>query len=231
MINCIIVDDEPHCLQALEELIESFPKKLNLLARFTSAEDALKFISKNKVDLVFSDIIMNDMTGIEFAGRINGMAKIIFTTAHNDFAQESYDNEAIDYLVKPISMDRFKKAISRLSPLKQSKGIFFIKDGAKKISIDIKQLIYLEGADNYVKLFCNNRTSYILSATPLNDWEQQLKPFKFYRIHNRHIVSLPFIQSFDYSHVELATGSKNMKLPISDSYRDKFFNAVPMLGR
>jgi two-component system, LytTR family, response regulator len=111
MIKCIIVDDEPHCIESLSILIDYFPQKLSLEATFQDAEKALEYLVDNSVDLIFSDIKMNGISGLEFAEKVNEAAKIIFTTAHNHFGADSYNYNALDFLQKPIDFERFKKAI------------------------------------------------------------------------------------------------------------------------
>jgi two-component system, LytTR family, response regulator len=230
MINCIIVDDEAHCIASLSQLIKQNSRKLLLLATFTEAETALKYLENNTVDLIFTDIQMIDMSGLAFAEKVAGKAKIIFTTAYKDFAAESYELDALDFLQKPIGSERFKKAIKKM-PTASAKatGAFFIKDFHKKIKIDVKEVTFIEGDNGYVKIYQQNKKESILTLGSLNEMEKQLKPYDFYRIHNSHIIHMPYIMSFDANNVELNLGNETKSLPISDGYRSQFLRAMPVL--
>lgn len=232
MIKCIIVDDEPHCIASLSTLIENFPQKLLLVETFREPEKALEYLDQNPVDLIFSDIKMNNMSGLEFAEKVNGATKIIFTTAHKDFGADSYDYNALDFLQKPIDFERFKKAIDKIPQMVvNSNGTFFVRDGFKKIGVNVNEVTYIDAADGYIKIHTKTRKDAILTLNSLNEFEKQLKPFDFYRIHNSHMVHLPYISSYDVNYVEVSDGSELKMLPISNGYRSQFLKAMPMLGR
>ncbi len=231
MIKCIIVDDEPHCIESLRHLIEQFPLKLFLIETFQDAETALEYLENNSVDLIFSDIQMNKMTGLEFAQKVNGGSKIIFTTAHKNYAADSYNFNALDFLQKPIDFDRFKKAIDRIPMVSfNTDGTFFVKDGFKKVSVHMKEVIFIEATGGYTKIHINNKKE-VLTLCTLNDLEKQLKPFHFYRIHNSHMVHLPFIASYDVHYVDINLGQEIKPLAISNGYRSEFLRAMPTLGK
>ncbi|MES2797402.1 MAG: LytTR family DNA-binding domain-containing protein [Bacteroidota bacterium] len=232
MIKCIIVDDELPSIVILSTLIEKFPQKLSLIQTFQEAEKALDYLQINPIDLIFSDIKMNKMSGLEFAGKVNGTAKIIFTTAHKDFGADSYDYNALDFLQKPIDFERFKKAIDKIpEKIIHTDGTFFVKDGFKKVNVNVNEVTFIEASDGYLKIHNKNKKETILTLNSLNELEKQLKPYNFHRIHNSHMVHLPFITSYDANYVEIDLGNEIKMLPISNSYRNQFLSAMPMLGK
>lgn len=230
MIKCIIVDDEAHCIESLSHLINQFPKKLLLLETFTEAETALTYLEQNPVDLIFTDIQLLDMSGLEFVERLSDKVKVIFTTAHKDFAADCFELDALDFLQKPIVSERFKRAINKLPTVSiGTTGMFFIKDNHKKIRIDVNEVTCIEGDNGYVKIYQKNKKESILTLNSLNEMEKQLRQFDFYRIHNSHIVHMPYILSFDANTVEVNLGNEIKSLPISDRYRSQFMRAMPVL--
>lgn len=232
MIKCIIVDDEHHCIESLSILIQHFPQKLSLLANFKDAKSALEYVENNPVDLVFSDIEMKGMDGLEFATKLNGLTKIIFTTAHKEFGADSYNYNALDYLQKPIDIERFKKAIDKIPTVAfNTDGTFFVKDGYKKININMKEVSFIEANGGYLKIHNAKTKETTLTLCSLNEFEKQLKPYNFYRIHNSYMVHLPFIASYDANYVEINLGTEIKKLSISNRFRHEFFKAMPTLGR
>lgn len=232
MLKCIILDDELPCIECLKILIEKFPLKLLLLESFQEAEKALEYLESNPVDLIFSDIQLKNMSGLEFAKKLNDSVKIIFTSAHKEYGADSYNYNALDYLQKPIDYERFKKAIDKIPMITfNTDGTFFVKDGFKRMKINIHDIIYIEASAGYLKIFNKNKKEGVLTLNSMNDFEKQLKPYNFHRIHNSHIVHLPYISSFDANYVEMDLGNEIKTLTISNSYRNQFLKAMPVLGR
>lgn len=232
MIKCIAVDDEHFCIENLKYLIAQFPLKLELLETFKDAEKALQYLENNPVDLIFSDIQMNGMSGFEFAKRVSDATKVIFTTAHKDYGADSYEYNAIDFLQKPIDLDRFKKAIDKISTTTiNSDGTFFVKDGYKKIHLNVNDVAYIQLTTGYCHFYKPNKKEAVFSIIPLNELEKQLKPFNFYRIHNSHMVHMQYIASYDVNYVDINLGHEIKHLPISSSYRAEFLKAMPLLGK
>jgi two-component system, LytTR family, response regulator len=232
MLKCIILDDELPCIECLKILIEKFPLKLLLLETFQEAEKALGYLENNQVDLIFSDIQLNKMSGLEFAEKVNNSVKIIFTTAHPEYGADSYNFNALDYLQKPIDYERFKKAIDKIPLITfKSDGTFFVKDGYRKTKVNVHEIIFIEAAEGYLKIYNKNKKEGILTLNSMNEFEKQLKPYNFYRIHNSHMVHLPYIISYDANYVEMDLGNDVKTLTISNGYRNQFLKAMPILGK
>jgi len=160
VFECIIVDDEPAAIRLLEKFIAKV-SFLKLINKFTKPLDALSFIQDNNVDLLFLDIQMPEITGIQLSKIVNNNIRIIFTTAYPKFALESYDVAAIDYLLKPIEFGRFYKAVSKLLPIEDSKEttlsaenyIFLKTDGKNKfVKVFLEDILFIEGLKNYVSV-------------------------------------------------------------------------------
>jgi len=231
IINCIIVDDEPLALDLLKSYIDRTPF-LNLITKCSSAVEALTVIEKETVDLIFLDIQMPNLSGIDFSKMIvNTKPKIIFTTAFAEFALESYKVNAIDYLLKPINYTEFflaaNKAKSRIlpqvinnlvEPQKANEDYIFIKSDYKLIKIEFNDLIYVEGLKDYLKFYTINSEEPILSLKSLKSLELELPSNQFMRIHRSFIVNLKKVNKVERNRI--IYGKKY--LPISEKYKEQF---------
>jgi two-component system LytT family response regulator len=224
-ISCIIIDDEPNALSLLEGYILKTPS-LNLKGKFFDALDALEFLRKDNVDLIFTDINMPELTGLELAEILPGNQKLIFTTAHAEFALTSFSYHVIDYLLKPITFKRFLISINKAGKMgftdlnvvesaAEFQAVMFAKSGKQVVKIDFKDIIFIKGEKEYVSLhFKNDR---LLIYKRMKDMEAIL-PVHFKRIHTSYIVNLHFIHKIEMNHVLIGEES----LPISESYRGSF---------
>ncbi|REH00512.1 LytR/AlgR family response regulator transcription factor [Flavobacterium aquicola] len=230
-MNSIIVDDEPLAREAIEMLIEK-TSSLVLLGSFNSALTASKFMLDNSVDLVFLDIQMPGINGIEFAKTIPQTTFVIFTTAFSEFALESYEVDAVDYLIKPIKLERFQKAVDKTEvylKLLQKENTrpnigqitddyFFIKADRKIIKIYFNDLLFIEGLKDYVVMHTENQK--VITAMNIKTIHEQLPKKMFVRVSKSFIINAKKIDSVDNNTVNIG---KN-EIPIGNIYRDFFFD-------
>lgn len=230
-MTCIIVDDEPLAREAIQMLV-SKNKDLQLIGSYSSANAAAGFLTQNGVDLIFLDIQMPGVNGLEFAKTIPQKTLVIFTTAFSEFALNSYEVEAIDYLIKPVHFDRFQKAVEKArSYLKLlmadhannniesiAEDYFFVKADRKTFKIIFKDILFIEGLKDYVVLHAGD--SKIITAMNIKTIHEQLPHKLFVRISKSYIINVRHITSFDNNSVYI---QKN-EIPIGDVYRSYFFD-------
>ncbi|MFY0592765.1 LytR/AlgR family response regulator transcription factor [Roseivirga sp.] len=199
-INCIVIDDEPLARTGIIDYIQKV-KFLNLVGEFKSALEAKRFLEDHPVDLMFLDINMPKMSGLEFLRSIDQPPKVIFTTAYREYATESYDLDGVDYLVKPIAFDRFLKAANKLYDLfdvqeeRTGDDHFFVRvDGVIK-RVLLENLCYIEGMKDYVKIIQANSPE-LITLVSLKQMEQRL-PEKFIRVHRSFIVAIDKVEEIE----------------------------------
>lgn len=226
-LSCIVVDDEPLAL----ELIVSYVKRtpfLNLVGQYNSGVDALSNIVSQKVDLVFLDIQMPDLTGIELSKVIMGQkTKVIFTTAYESYALDGYKVDALDYLVKPISYSEFLRAANKAyrwfmgdapveaRPVAES---FFVKSNYKLIQIQVSQIKYIESVKDYLKICTDAEEGEVLTLMSMATIEKHLPADTFIRVHRSFIVNINKIKTIERNRVVFG----NVYIPISETYREQF---------
>ena len=230
MIKCLLVDDEPLALDILEGYVKTTPF-LQLVARCNSAIEAIQKIEENEIDLIFSDIQMPNLTGMEFSKMlVNKKPKIIFTTAYEKFALESYKVNAIDYLVKPIDYSEFFSAANKAKAIihgdsantkstidaQYNDGYIFVKSEYKLIRIILKDLIYIEGLKDYVKFYTVNSEKPILSLMSMKSLEEQLTNKGFMRVHRSFIVNLKKVTTVERTRIVFGT----KYIPVSAKYKE-----------
>lgn len=218
--KCIIVDDEPAAHYVLVNYVQRNPQ-LALVQQFYNGVDAMAFLRENKVDLLFLDIDMPEITGLELLKIMPSPPKTILTTAYSEFALESYEYGVIDYLLKPIYFPRFLKAIERFfsletqeSPIvEKSINYITVKIDGYFIDIELSKLLYAQSFGNYVKLFTKHRT--YLASTTTNELQSSLPEHLFVRIHKSYIVALDKIDRIDKDFVVI----NDLRIPIGITYR------------
>jgi two-component system, LytTR family, response regulator len=235
MINCIIVDDEDHAIEVIQHYLKSVAA-IQITATFTSPIDALNFLSNNKVDLIFLDIHMPEISGIEFIQTMNNKeVQVILTTAYKDFATAGFDLEVVDYLVKPIPLPRFLQAINKVQKnINAKKGnahvsqqhddYFMVKTEAKgkMLKINIAEIDFVEGMKNYIAFHHNGiRTLALLT---MKDVEERLPKAKFIRVQKSFIVALDKITSIDGNRIILKGISA--EILIGETYRKDFLDMM-----
>jgi len=228
-LSCILIDDEPLALTLLEGYVAATPF-LKLEASCSSAISAIEVLENKQIDLIFTDIQMPNLSGMEFSKMIiNKGIKIIFTTAFEEFAVESYKVNAIDYLVKPISYSEFfssaNKAKQQISnkttpdaPLNYNEDYIFVKSDYKLIKIDLKDLIYIEGLKDYLKFYTVNSEKPILSLKSMKSLEEELSAKPFMRVHRSFMVNLKKITTIERNRIVFGT----TYIPVSDKYKENF---------
>lgn len=230
-LNCIAVDDEPLALGLVCRFIEQTPF-LNLAGQYPSAVEALKAIHSQKIDLIYLDIQMPDLSGMELArviGKGPETPRIIFTTAFEQFGLEGYKVDALDYLLKPFNYEEFLRTatkalsyyelINRPAPAPNSDDQYlFLKVEYQWVRIALDDILYFEGLKDYVKVHLKNDEKGVLSLTSLKDLEEKLSSKKFMRVHRSFIVALDKITAMTKNSLQI--GKKN--ITVGDQYKDAF---------
>jgi DNA-binding LytR/AlgR family response regulator len=234
MIRCVVVDDEPLALDILTDYIAKVPD-LQLALATTSAFEALAFVQQDKADLVFLDVQMPELTGIQFLKIINNKCDVILTTAYPQYALEGYELDVVDYLLKPIAFDRFYKAVQKVAPKEShaapigepaqvqqqaTHDFIFVKTEHRIQKLDLDDILYIEGLKDYISIF--TPTERIITLQNMKKMEDVLPALHFIRVHKSYIVALEKIDSIERSRIQI--GDK--MIPIGDTYRDYFFRII-----
>jgi DNA-binding LytR/AlgR family response regulator len=230
-LKCLIVDDEPMARDVIRRYIESIPS-LTITGEFGNAIDAMLFMQDAPVDLIFLDIRMPQLNGTDFVRSLRNVPKIIFTTAHKEYAHEGFELDVVDYLLKPIRFDRFLRAVNKALPQRQQDfdpGIYshthekrfaspfmYVRVERKMVKVYMDEILYIESNKDYVKIFTTDET--IATRQTISSVEAMLGKNKFIRIHRSFIVSLNKIKSFSNEIVTI----DNKDLPIGKLYRNGF---------
>lgn len=232
MIKAIIVDDEPLALDVLETYISQLPE-LELVARCENALEAREVLKEHEVDLMFLDINMPQLTGIDFVKTLSVRPKVIFTTAHPDYAVEGFELDAVDYLMKPISLDRFMKAVNKVIDMTPSesanqgssdKEFFFVKADKKLVKVNFEDILYIEGLKDYVII--RQKESRVITLQTMKSLEAKLPDHMFKRIHRSYIVNLGAIDAVVGNMIELKEKSQVKHIPIGKNYRDELLAVI-----
>jgi len=233
MIRCLVVDDEPLALDILEDYISKVPF-LTLVKTTTSAIEGLSLVQSDAIDLVFLDVQMPELTGIQFLKIINGKCDVILTTAYSQYALDGYELDVVDYLLKPIAFDRFYKAAQKvlqnsgntnyLAPevlsVQKNHDFIFVKTEHKIQKIYLDDILYIEGLKDYISIF--TRTERIITLQNMKKMEESLPSKSFIRVHKSYIIALGKIESIERSRIQI--GDKI--IPIGDTYREYFFKQI-----
>jgi len=237
MINTIIVDDEPLALDVLETYIEKIPE-LNLVARCTNAFEANEALKQHEVDLMFLDIQMPQLTGIDFIKTLTDPPLVVFTTAYSNYAIEGFELNATDYLLKPISLERFLKASNKAVEqieLKRKENaadmqfgdaedFIFVKADKKYVKVKYSEVLYIEGLKDYVII--RTEKGRVITLQTMKGLEAKL-PSKIYkRIHRSYIVNLNKVEAIIGNMVEVIEKGQAKHLPIGKNYRDELLELV-----
>src|ERR1700709_2851698 len=236
MIRCLVVDDEPLALHILEDYISKMPF-LQLVKVTTNPIEALQLVQEGNIDLVFLDVQMPELTGIQFLRIANGKAKVILTTAYPQYALEGYELDVIDYLLKPIAFDRFfKEAQKAQAPIQPSSkpeikqeappqndflsDFIFVKTEHKIQKVYLNDILFIEGLKGHISIF--TPAERIITLQNMKKMEDALPERHFIRVHKSYIVSLNKIDSIERSRIFI--GDK--VIPVGDTYREEFFKIV-----
>jgi two-component system LytT family response regulator len=233
MINCIVVDDEQHAIDILLHYIRQTPH-LNLIAATTNPVEALRLVSAQPVDLIFLDIQMPELSGLDFIKAINGKSKVVLTTAYSEFALESYDLDVVDYLLKPIRFPRFLAAVQKASkevwPQEESAkpaaedDYIFVKTEAKGklLKINLDEVDYIEGMKNYVAIHCGGQKTMVHAN--LKDMEERLPPGAFIRVHKSFIIPIAKLTGIEGNRVLLK--GVTAEILMGESFKDDLMTLI-----
>jgi DNA-binding LytR/AlgR family response regulator len=231
MTKCIIVDDERPARELIQLHLSGL-RNFSLSESFENAVEAFNFIQQNKVDLIFLDIQMPKISGLKLIKSLKIAPKIILTTAYREYAVEAFELDALDYMVKPITQERFMKAISKFNyyhnTLTENLQIadnfkdayIFLKTGTQQTKIYLKDIIYIEGLKDYVKVHTHDKV--LLASERLSYMEQKLPENKFSRIHKSFIVALPKITHYTSEQITIG----NTTLPIGRVFKNEFLKKL-----
>tara|TARA_A100000171_G_scaffold38775_1_gene38214 strand:+ start:53 stop:721 length:669 start_codon:yes stop_codon:yes gene_type:complete len=221
MIRAIAIDDEPIALDIIESHANKIPF-LELKASFTNAYQALEFLKTNSVDLLFLDVKMPDISGMDFLKSLSKAPLVIFTTAYQEYALESYDFQTVDYLLKPFDFGRFLKAVNKVSDRLEQKNDqhLFLKTGYEYVRLEIAQIKYAKAEGNYVKFV--TESEQVLSRMTMQQAEDLLLPQSFLKTHRSFLVNKAFINKIEKH--QLSIGSE--VIPISSIYYQLLVEAI-----
>jgi len=221
--TCLIIDDEPLAIKVIQEHLGNFSDQIECVGMYTKPIDAIPLLNKGDIDLLFLDINMPSISGIEFLKAIPNQPYVIFTTAYREFAVDAFDLNALDYLVKPISTGRFLKAINKFLSMEQTqltkqKDIIHIKADKKNYNIPADSILYIEGVDNYIKI--KTTTNSLICYESLTSMEKELPVGIFIRIHRSFIVNINQMDHYTSSYIKL----DDRKFTIGRNYKEQVLN-------
>lgn len=213
MIKAIALDDEQIALQVIQKHAEKIPY-LDLIDTFVNPFNAMKYLASQKVDLIFLDINMPDISGLEFLKSLSTKPNVIFTTAYSEYAVESYDHEAIDYLLKPFDFGRFLKAVNKAAEALKEKNddYIFVKEGFDHIRLNLDDLIYAKAEGNYVRFV--NKEHRVMCRMKMSEAEALLPNNRFVKTHRSYLVNQAFIEKVERHQLQAASHD----IPISQTY-------------
>lgn len=234
--RCLVVDDEPLALEAMSMHIAKLDG-LRLVRTCSDAIQAFNVLRTSRIDLMFLDIQMPEMTGLEFLKTIKNPPKVILTTAHREYALDAFDLDVVDYLLKPISFERFMQAVNKyfeavpqdiIAPGAEAQGehtpdFIFVRADKKNIKVEFRDVHYIESIKDYVRIICRNQT--IISRLNISYLEQQLPGNQFLRIHRSYIIYIPNVEAF--SNISVFVPGK--EIPIGRHYKNEVFSSLQQL--
>ncbi len=236
MLNVLIVDDEPLALDVLETYIGQMPE-LNLVKRCSNALEANEVLKSHDIDLMFLDIQMPQLTGIDFVKTLTRPPMVVFTTAYPNYAIQGFDLNALDYLLKPISLERFMKSVNKAieqhelslrenhhSSGPESTEFFFVKADKKLVKVNFDDIIYIEGLKDYVIIRLNH--GRVITLQTMKSLEEKLPYGRFKRIHRSYIVAMDKILAIEGNMVEVMEKDKPKLLPIGKNYREDLLDLI-----
>ncbi|RPH31785.1 MAG: DNA-binding response regulator [Bacteroidales bacterium] len=224
IITCIIVEDEPPAAEKLKAFIDKV-SFLRLINTFNNPIDAISFINENKVDLIFLDIQMKQLTGIQLLETLPIKPSVIITTAYSEFALKGYELNVVDYLLKPYSFDRFVKSVNKVSELLSKRGqpspkCIFVKDGYAIEKVLIDDILYIEGQKEFLKVVTTKKKFMTLMS--FGELLGMLPLDKFVRVHKSYAVAIDKIESIERHRIKMT----DQLIPISETYRKDFYNRI-----
>jgi len=230
MIKTLIIDDEPLALDIIETYIDKIPD-LELVAKCDNAIEANEILQKEEIDLVFLDIQMPQMTGIELIKSLSNPPTFVFTTAYAEYAVEGFELNAVDYLVKPIAFDRFFKAVNKAKESMDPKvgttnsdDFFFVKADKKLIKIHFNEILYIEGLKDYVII--KKESGRVIALQTMKSLQSKLPSDLFMRVHRSFIVNIGKIKAVVGNSIEIVESGKPKSIPIGKNYKEDLIKIV-----
>jgi two-component system LytT family response regulator len=229
-INCIVIDDEPLAISKLEGFIKKVPA-LNLLRTFDNAIEAIGWLKGYSAELIFLDIQMEQLTGIQFLEATGTTSRIIITSAHDQYALRGYELNVTDYLLKPFSFQRFVQAVNKVMEFysKNTTGkdlasgsdrFIFVKTEYRLERVDLDNILYIEGMKDYLRIICINKR--IMTLQSFSKIEESLPAKRFCRVHKSYIVAIDKIKSVERGVIIIA----DQRIPVSSTYKERFFSMI-----
>ncbi|MBC8046277.1 MAG: response regulator transcription factor [Fimbriimonadaceae bacterium] len=223
-INCIIIEDEP----LAQERIQGYVKKiswLQLLHTFNNAVDAIGFLKSNQVDLIFLDIHLGELSGIQMLESSSIQSAVIITTAYHEFALKGYELQVTDYLLKPFTFERFLSAVGKVAEQKKmqpekEKKFIFIKTEYRLEKILIKDILYIEGMKDYRRIFTTDKN--VMTLQTFMELEKEIPSHLICRVHKSYMVAIDKIDSIERERIKI----KDKMIPISETYRKSFYDLI-----
>jgi DNA-binding LytR/AlgR family response regulator len=228
MIISIAVDDEPKALEVISIHSSKVPE-LGLIRTFTNPENALAFLKDEFVDLIFLDINMPGISGLQFVQRLQIKPHIVFTTAYSEYAIDSYNFEAVDYLLKPIEFDRFYKSVNKVKKLMQLNSLqqdnllskyFFVKDGYKQMKVCTEDILYIQSEGNYLNIV--TKKERVVARMTFQQISEKLPLNQFHRVHNSYVINFKHILKIEDNQIFI----QDDKIPIGIKYKENIFNII-----
>ncbi|TDE18237.1 LytR/AlgR family response regulator transcription factor [Dyadobacter psychrotolerans] len=237
-LRCLIVDDEQAALNVLTNYISKTPF-LELAGAFTDPIAALEVIYKEQIDIVFLDIHMPEISGLEWIKLLRGKSKVILTTAYSQYALDGYNLDVVDYLLKPVPFDRFLHAVQKVQDILTVKPIatpepvpvpvapaassdhVFVKVDSKIMKVRFQDILYIEGLGNYVSIF--TETGRLVTLSTMKEVEEYLSDTYFMRVHRSYIIAFNRVEYIEGNQIFL---NKNTNVPLGETYRERFFKLL-----
>ncbi len=229
-MRCLIIDDEPLAINLLKGYLSKV-SDLELVKATPDVFEALKIAQTESIDLIFLDIQMPELTGIQFMKILDGKSSIILTTAYQEYALQGFEYDVVDYLLKPFSLERFMIAVNKARNKIESRrsgasspptDFIFVKSEYRMIKIELKDILYLESLRDYVAIYVGKEK--ILTLQSLRSFEEQLNPCSFVRVHKSYIVSIDKIKAIEKKMLII----NNQYIPIGDTYQEAFWKKMPI---
>lgn len=224
-INCIIIEDEPLALERLTNYVQKLPS-LNLVATFEDTQDALVFIKSNSVDLIFLDINLGEVSGIQFLENSKINCQVVFTTAYDEYALKGYELNVTDYLLKPFTFERFVQAIDKVEEKNKSsnstidKKYIFVKTEYRLEKIMLEDILFIEGMRDYRKIHTTSKS--IMTLQTFADFEKEISTSLICRVHKSYMIAIDKIESIERDRIKI----KEHVIPISETYKLGFYRLI-----
>lgn len=233
-LKCVIVDDEPLALTILEGYLKKIPF-IEILAKFESAIPVYEFLKKTEIDLLFLDIEMPNLSGIEFIKTLPSHPSVIFTTANKNYAIEGFNLNVDDYILKPVTFERLLVAVNRIAEKINPKGridhnvessdYLYLKENKKMVKVNLNDILYFESNKDYVKVVTSCKT--VITKQHLGFFEDKLNSKEFLRIHRSFIIAINKIDAYSHSSIEIGKA----ELPIGRLYKDSVFEVLSKISK